>query len=126
MKNERAFGLMLAAVLVVAALWPLASAQAPRIWGLVAAAALLAVSLAAPAWLAPATKLWLRFGELLHRITSPAILALMFYGVVLPTGLVLRALGKDPLRLRFDREAASYWIRRDPPGPAPDSFRDQF
>jgi hypothetical protein len=38
----------------------------------------------------------------------------------------MRALGKDPLRLRFDRGAATYWIPREPPGPPPDSFTDQF
>ena len=27
---------------------------------------------------------------------------------------------------RFEREAASYWIRRDPPGPPPDTMRRQF
>lgn len=126
MKNERAFGLLFAAVFVVVALWPLASAQAPRVWALIAAAALVAVSLAVPAWLAPAARLWLRLGALMHAIVSPVILALIFYAVVLPTGLVVRALGKDLLRLRFNREARSYWIRRDPPGPGPQSFRDQF
>lgn len=126
MKSERAFGLVFSAVFLIVALWPLMGAGGPRPWALLVAAALFVVSFAAPAWLAPASRLWLRFGELLHRIVSPAILALMFYGVVLPTGLVLRALGKDPLRLRFDRGAASYWIRRDPPGPGPESFRDQF
>ena len=36
------------------------------------------------------------------------------------------ALGKDPLRRRFDRDATSYWIERDPPGPEPDSMKRQF
>jgi hypothetical protein len=63
---------------------------------------------------------------LLHRITTPVILALLFWITVVPTGLLMRAFGKDPLRLKFDRDARSYWIERTPPGPAPDSLRNQF
>jgi hypothetical protein len=50
----------------------------------------------------------------------------MFFVVITPMGLVMRALGKDPLRLRFDRDARSYWIDRQPPGPVPDSLDNQF
>jgi hypothetical protein len=35
-------------------------------------------------------------------------------------------LGKDPLRLRRDRAAVSYWVPRDPPGPPPGSMPKQF
>jgi hypothetical protein len=41
-------------------------------------------------------------------------------------GFVLRILGKDPLRLKRDAEAASYWISREPPGPPPGSMTNQF
>jgi hypothetical protein len=38
----------------------------------------------------------------------------------------MRMLGKDPLRLRRDPDAASYWIHRTPPGPTPESMKNQF
>jgi hypothetical protein len=38
----------------------------------------------------------------------------------------MRLFGKDPLRLRFDPAAGSYWIKRDPPGPTADSLNNQF
>lgn len=90
------------------------------------AGAFLFAGLFLPRILSPLNLAWLRFGLLLHRITSPLILAMLFYLTVLPTGLVMRALGKDPLRLRFDRSARSYWIERSPPGPEPQSLRNQF
>ena len=62
----------------------------------------------------------------MHRIVSPLVLGALFYLSVVPTGLVMRALGKDPLRLRFDRNAQTYWIAREPTGPAPESLRNQF
>jgi hypothetical protein len=38
----------------------------------------------------------------------------------------MRFVGKTPLQLGFDRNARSYWIERQPPGPAPETFRRQF
>jgi hypothetical protein len=53
-------------------------------------------------------------------------MGLVFYTTVTPIGLARRLLGKDPLRRRFDRDAVTYWIERDPPGPAPDTMTRQF
>ena len=63
---------------------------------------------------------------LLHACISPVMMGLVFYTTVTPIGLVRRLLGKDPLRLRLDRDAVTYWIERDPPGPAPDTMPRQF
>ena len=124
--SDRSFGLVMAgAFSVVTALnaW-----HAGRIWPWTAgvAAAFLVAALLRPALLNPLNRLWLNFGLLLHRIVNPVIMALVFYGTVLPTGLVLRAMGKDLLRLRREPEADSYWIVRTPPGPAPETMKDQF
>jgi hypothetical protein len=53
-------------------------------------------------------------------------MALVFFGTVLPIGLVMRALNKDLLRLKRQPNVNSYWIERRPPGPAPESMKDQF
>jgi len=45
---------------------------------------------------------------------------------IVPMGLLSRLAGKDFLRQRLDPAADSYWIARDPPGPSPDSFKNQF
>ena len=95
-------------------------------WPLGLGAAFLLVALAQPALLEPLNRLWTQFGLLLHRITNPLIMRLMFYLAVTPTALVIRLAGKDPLRLRFDRSATSYWIDREPPGPAPETMKHQF
>ena len=102
--------------------------HAGRIWPWTAAlaAAFLVAALLRPALLNPLNHLWLKFGLLLHKIVNPVIMALLFYGTVLPTGLIARAMGKDLLRLKREPDAASYWIVRTPPGPAPDTMKDQF
>ena len=45
---------------------------------------------------------------------------------IAPIGLVMRMFGKDFLRLKLDRNAKSYWIDRAPPGPPPQSMKNQF
>ena len=88
--------------------------------------ALFLLGLIAPAILAPLNRAWMKLGLLLFTIVNPIVLALIFLVTIVPIGLGLRLFGKDPLRLRFEPDAKSYWIERDPPGPAPDSMPQQF
>jgi len=124
--SNRTFGFVFAAVFAIIGLWPWLFSGQVRVWSVVVGAAFLVVAWLRPAVLAPLNRAWTRFGLLLHRIVSPIVLGVMFFVVITPMGLVMRALGKDPLRLRYDREARTYWIDRRPPGPAPDTLNNQF
>jgi membrane protease YdiL (CAAX protease family) len=130
--SNRTFGLVLGACFLLVALAPLArelvhgTALEPRWWALALALLLFLLALIRPAALAPLNRLWTRLGLLLYKIVNPLVLGLLFYGTVTPVGLLMRATGKDPLRLKPDPAAASYWIRRDPPGPSPESMKNQF
>jgi hypothetical protein len=53
-------------------------------------------------------------------------MAIMFYLVVTPMGIAARLLRNDPLKLRYDRSAETYWTERQPPGPAPETMKNQF
>lgn len=124
--SNRAFGLVFFTVFTIIGLYPMLASGAIRLWSLSIAGIFLLLALVVPRVLAPANRLWMRFGELLHRIVSPLALGIVFYVAVLPTGIILRLFGKDPLRLHFDLTAESYWIERDPPGPVADSLNNQF
>jgi len=124
--SERAFGIVFACVFSVIAVWPLFSGGSARIWAAIAAAGFLVLALVLPRVLRPLNLAWHRFGLLLHKIVTPLIMGLLFYLTVTPIALIMRALGKNPLSLKFDAEAKSYWIERDPPGPEPDSMKNQF
>ena len=124
--SNRAFGFVFATVFALIGALPLLSGDGVRAWSLAVAAAFLAVALALPSVLTGLNRLWLRFGLLLHRIVSPVVLGVMFFLVVTPTGFLMRLLGKDPLRLRYEEKASTYWIDRTPPGPPPESFDRQF
>ena len=124
--SDRAFGVLVTVVFAVIGCWPLLRDGMPRWWALGIAAVALAVALAAPRWLAPLNRVWFRFGMLLHRVASPVVMGVVYFGVVTPTGLLMRLFGKDPLRLKRDPAAQTYWIDRDPPGPPKDSMANQF
>ena len=48
---------------------------------------------------------------LLGRVVSPIIMGLVFFGVVTPTGLIMKIFKKDLLKLKRS-EKKSYWIER--------------
>jgi hypothetical protein len=124
--SDRAFGLVFAvasAILGALNYWRGHSAWP---WWLIASALLLIVALAAPGILHPFNRVWSRFGLLLQRIVQPLVMALLFFTTMAPMGLLIRAMGKDFLRRKYDPSAASYWIVREPPGPSTDSFKNQF
>jgi hypothetical protein len=124
--SNRSFGLVFALVFGVIGLWPLIASGGVRLWSLALAAGFLLVALALPTVLAPLNRLWLRVGLLLHRIVNPIVLGIMFFLVITPMGVAMRLFGKDLLKLRYDPNAASYWVGRTPPGPEPKTLNHQF
>jgi hypothetical protein len=124
--SDRSFGVVMAVAL--GAITLLNTWHSGRLWpwtgGL--AALFLVAGLLRPSTLNPLNLIWLRFGLLLHKVVNPIVMALLFYGTVLPTGLVMRMMGRDLLRLKRQPDADSYWIVRQPPGPSPETMKDQF
>jgi hypothetical protein len=108
----------MAGFFVVVALWPVLRGGEPRLWSIVVAAAVGIVAALRPQLLRSANRLWFRFGMLLHKVISPIVLGVLFFMVVTPVGMIMRATGRDVLALSFDRGAKSYWIdrSRDAPG----------
>jgi len=107
-------------------IFPLALNESVYFVPLFTSVSLLFLTFTLPRILTPFNYIWFRFGMLLHAIVSPIALGILFYGVVTPTGLLMRLFGKKPLALDFDRDAPSYWIQRSPPGPTPESMTNQF
>ena len=124
--SDRSFGVVFAVVFTIIGLWPLLDGPNVRWWSLAIAAGFAVVSAVRPGLLAPLNRLWLKFGLLLNRIVSPLVMGFLFYVVVTPIALMMRASGKDPLRLKYDAAARSYWIPREPPGPSPETIKNQY
>jgi len=125
--SDRSFGLTFAVVFALVGLWPsVFHASRPHWWALAVAVLFAAAAVSAPRVLTPLNWVWLRFGLLLHHITNPVLMALIYVFALLPTGLLMKARGKDLLRLKRDAGAGTYWIPRDPPGPPPETMAKQF
>ena len=124
--SDRVFGLVFAAVFLVIAGWPLLRDGTFRWWALVISGVFAAVAVSRPMLLAGLNRRWMKLGLVLGKVVSPIALGILFYIVIAPIGFFMRVIGKDPLRLKLDSSAASYWIPRKPPGPPPDSMTNQF
>jgi hypothetical protein len=123
--SDRAFGLVFAGAFAVIGLLPLFSANPVRRWALVAAAIFLAFAAIAPRLLAPLNGAWMWIGAKLHRVVSPIALLLLFVGFCV-VGWANRRRVRSTLGLSFDATRDSYWVKRDPPGPAPATMHDQY
>lgn len=124
--SDRAFGFVMAGASLLIALLPPLLGRPWHPWALLLSGLFAAAATLAPAALAPLNRAWMALGEALRRLTTPLVLGIIFFGVLTPMALLMRLFGKDLLRLRFDRAASSYWIARQPPGPTPETFKDQF
>lgn len=124
--SDRSFGLVFAGVFTIVGVVKLWLGSMWSLPWFAAAALVLAIAFARPALLAPFNRLWTRFGLLLFRIINPVIMLLIFVVCFVPMGVVMRLFGWDPMRRRLDPDASTYWIPRDPPGPAGESMKNQF
>ena len=124
--SDKAFGFVFGALFAILAFYPMVKGLPLRWWALVPATLFVIAALVRPRLLAPLNRLWTKFGVVLNRIFSPVALLVVYCVAVVPTGLLLRVLGKDPLKLRADPEATSYWIQRTPPGRADEQMKRQF
>lgn len=124
--SNRSFGVVFAVFFLVVAVFPLFSGSSIRFWAMVTSVIMVLIAYLLPAVLTYPNRLWMKFGDLLHRVVSPLILGLMFFGMFAPLGSVMRVFRWDPLRSKLDAEAESYWIERHPPGPTPESIKNQY
>lgn len=112
-KGLRDFGLTIgAAVVVIFGLffpWVL-DLQWP-VWPWVIGALLWSLALIRPLWLRPIYRGWMRFGLLASRVMTPLVLGIVFFVMIWPMGLLMRLMGKDPMRRALDRNQKSYRVR---------------
>lgn len=125
-RAERTFGLLFAVVFVVVGIWPWLAGEDVRLWAIAAAAVLTAAALKRPRLLRLPNRVWLKFVSMLGMVVTSVVMGILFFAMVTPMGLVMRAFGKDFLRLKSDPDQSSYWLERTPPGPASGSMLNQF
>jgi len=68
----------------------------------------------------------MKLAEILNRVVGPVVLGAIFFLVLTPVAVAMRVIGRDAMKRRFEPAASTYWVERDPPGPDPAGFPDQF
>jgi len=109
------FGLLIGIILMLVScyfLWKQQPIYAAG--GFILGAVFILLGFVLPSVLKPLQKVWMAFAVVMGFVMTKIIMVIVFYGMVTPIGLLGRLVGKKYLDLKIDRDAASYWIEREP------------
>ena len=121
--SNRSFGIVFFAFFLIVAFWPLKNGEDLRVWSLIISFIFLLLGLINSKILTPLNKLWFKLGIFLGNFISPIVMALVFFLVVTPTGIIMRLFGKNLLRINKMKNVKTYWIKVDRKN---SSMRNQF
>ena len=113
--SNRNFGLVFFIVFFIVSTWPLTNEEPVRIWSAIISSVFLILGLMNSKLLTPLNKLWFKFGMILGAIIAPIVMGVVFFLVITPIGFIMRIMGKDLLKKRYDKKKETYWVKRDKP-----------
>ena len=109
--SNKSFGVVFAVVFSLIALWPLLKGNEIRLWSLIISIIFLTLGLLNSKILTPLNKLWFKLGILVGNFIAPIIMGIIFFFVVTPTGIIMKLLRKDLIKLKKNNDE-SYWIEK--------------
>jgi Saxitoxin biosynthesis operon protein SxtJ len=71
---------------------------------------LMAAGLAVPTTLGPVQRAWMGLAHAISKVTTPIFMAIVYFVVLLPVGLVMRMFGRNPLTTHHS--ANTVWVSR--------------
>ena len=114
MDTQGSFGLTVGlAFLALAgvALWR--GREIPLIVFATAGVILVLAGLIFPTRLGPIQAAWMRMAHVIARFTTPVFMGAVYFLILTPTGILMRAIGRDPLKRHGKTE--SLWVDHGPP-----------
>ena len=109
--TNKNFGIVFFLLFLIISIFPLFKEENIRIWSLIIAIIFLILGLLNSKILTPLNVIWFKFGIILSNFMSPIVMGLVFFAIVTPTSLIMRALGKNLLSLKKPNKE-TYWIER--------------
>ena len=122
MPTNRNFGIVFFIVFLLIGLFPLIQNKEPRVWSLVISIIFLILGILNSKILTPLNKFWMKFGLFLGNLISPIVMGIIYFGVITPTGIIMRILKKDILSLK-KKNKKTYWLEKDNTN---NNMRNQF
>tara|TARA_E500000178_G_C17004703_1_gene747535 strand:- start:1112 stop:1492 length:381 start_codon:yes stop_codon:yes gene_type:complete len=110
--SNRSFGILFFIVFLGFGLWPLTKEMNPNIFLIIISITFLILGVLNSKVLSPLNNLWIKLGEILGKIIAPVVMALVYFLILTPISLLVRAFGKDLLGLKYLKQQNSYWIKR--------------
>ena len=110
--SNRNFGIIFSIVFLIIAIWPILNQNEIRIWSMIISLIFLILGLINSKFLSPLNKAWFKFGLILGSVIAPVVMGIVYFLVVTPTGLIMKALGKDILGLKRNKNN-TYWLEKD-------------
>ena len=124
--SNRSFGWTFTGFFLLVGIFGIWRSNPAMSWLFALAGLFAVITLTRAQWLEPLNRAWMKFGALMNAVVSPVVLGAIFFGVFTPAGFVMRLVGRDAMARRFDPAAKSYWVKRNPAGPADDSFGNMY
>ena len=110
--SNRSFGIVFFVVFLIIGLWPLLNNGDIRNWPVIISAIFLVLGLLNSKVLTPLNKAWFRFGIFLGNFIAPIVMAIVYFLVVTPIGILMKIVKKDLINLKKNNNK-SYWIEKN-------------
>ena len=110
-ENNKSFGILFFIVFILVSVWPLKNGEDLRIWSLLISLVFLFLGLINSKILTPLKSVWIKLGYFLGNIISPVVMGIIYFLVLTPTGIIMRLLGKDILKLNKNK-LNTYWEKK--------------
>ena len=120
--SNRSFGIVFSIVFILIGFWPILNNSDIRLWSIIIGLIFLILGMLKSNILSPLNFVWTKFGVLLGIVIAPLVMGILFLFVVTPTGIIMKLLGKDLLKLKKTNKN-SYWIEKKDPE---SSMKNQF
>ena len=125
-KYQKNFGFLFSFVFIFLALYPLYFNLPIRSWALLFSTFFFISALFFPYVLKYPSLIWLRLGNLLHKIFSPLILFFVYFLSIVITGLIMKIFRRDPLNRKADDKIETYWVRKKIINNDDSNLKDQY
>ena len=110
--SNRSFGIVFFVVFLIIGLWPIINNGDIRNWSVIISVIFLVLGLLNSKVLTPLNKAWFRFGIFLGNFIAPIVMAIVYFLVVTPIGILMKIVKKDLINLKKNNNK-SYWIEKN-------------